>query len=263
MTAESNVLPTVKHVKETKKGSTINAKAIVAIVIPTFNESENISVVVSHILALNIPNTIIIIVDDSSPDGTSDVVKKLAAQPNVQIELLQRSRKMGLGTAYVAGFEKALGKNASYILQMDADLSHSPKYIPVMLEKLSRTDIVIGSRYISGGKVDQSWGIARKFLSTVGNTSIRVIGRLNVKDTTSGFKAFRSEVLNSLDLTDFRCKGFGFQVEMAHACQQLGYRVAEHPISFMNRGKGQSKMSFSIVFEAIWHLVALRWRRWP
>ena len=146
---------------------------------------------------------------------------------------------------------------------MDADLSHSPRYIPIMLEKLNGTDIVIGSRYISGGEVDQSWGAARKFLSTVGNISIRIIGQLKVKDTTSGFKAFRSEVLNSLDLTDFRCKGFSFQIEMAYACQQLGYRVTEHPISFVDRQKGRSKMSFSIVFEAICYLIAMRWRQWP
>lgn len=253
----------VGNIKKTEQIDTANTKDIVAIVIPTFNESENIPVVVSHILALKIPNTIIIVVDDASPDGTSDIVKTLPPQPNVQIELLQRSKKMGLGTAYIAGFEKALEKNADYILQMDADLSHNPRYIPIMLEKLSGTDIVIGSRYISGGEVDQSWGVVRKFLSSIGNISIRIIGQLKVKDTTSGFKAFRSEVLNSLDLTQFRCKGFSFQVEMAQACQQLGYRVTEHPISFVDRQKGRSKMSFSIVFEAICYLIAMRWRQWP
>ena len=153
-----------------------------------------------------------------------------------------------------------LREDTEYVVQMDADLSHVPEYIPVFLDALNRADVVVGSRYVPGGGFDKDWGPTRRFLSYLGNFGIRWAGGLNVKDATSGFKAYRSSALRSLELSQFRCKGFGFQSEMAYACEQQGYRVVEHPIVFATRTRGRSKMSLFIVFEAIWRLMLLRWR---
>ena len=235
----------------------------VAVVVPTYNEAENLPVLVRRLFALNIPNPRLIVVDDGSPDGTGEVATKLAQQFGGRLEVIQRGRKLGLGTAYVAGFSRALSEGADYVLQMDADLSHTPEYIPELLKELKDADVVVGSRYVPGGGVDETWGLRRRLLSSVGNLGIRVIAGLRVRDATSGFKAFRGSVLSSLDLTRFRCKGFAFQAELAHACQRRGYEVVEHPIVFASRAKGRSKMSLAIVVEAVWRLLPLRWNRMP
>ena len=228
---------------------------------PTYNEAENLPELAKRLFALSIPNMRLIVVDDGSPDGTGDVAKKLSRQLDGRLVLVQRERKMGLGPAYVAGFSQALAEGADYVIQMDADLSHAPECIPAFLRALRKADVVAGSRYVSGGGVDEAWSIPRRLLSSGGNAGIRFITGLKVKDATGGFKAFRGSVLRSFDLTQFRCKGFGFQAEVAYACQRRGYEVVEHPILFMSRAKGRSKMSMAIVLEAIWRLLPLRWSR--
>lgn len=232
----------------------------VAVVVPTYNEAENLPELASRLFALRIPNARLIIVDDGSPDGTGDVAAQLGLDTDRHVELIQRGEKLGLGTAYVAGFKRALG-NADQVVQMDADLSHKPEYIPGMLQALKNADVVVGSRYVSEGGVDESWSIFRRFLSYGGNLGIRVVSGVKVRDATSGFKAFQSTALKAIDLNDLRCRGFAFQAELAHACQRKGHYVVEHPIVFDDRIRGQSKMSLGIVFEAVWRLLPLRWRR--
>ena len=243
------------------RGSQIGPPPLVAIVVPTYNEAENLPELARRVFALDIPNAKMIVVDDGSPDGTGEVATKLSQQFGGRLELIKRGRKLGLGTAYIAGFSRALSEGADYVFQMDCDLSHAPEYIPEFLRELKDADVVVGSRYVQGGGVDETWGRLRRLLSFVGNSGIRVIVGLKVKDATSGFKAFRRSALDSLDMTRFRCTGFAFQAEVAYACQRRGYRVIEHPIVFANRVKGRSKMSMAIVFEAIWLLLPLRWNR--
>ena len=232
----------------------------VVVVVPTYNEAENLPELARRLFALNLPDFKLIVVDDGSPDGTGTVAKKLTREFNGRVELVQRGTKMGLGPAYVEGFTRALEDGADYVVQMDADLSHAPESIPAFLEKLSSADVVVGSRYAPGGGVDEAWSISRRLLSAGGNLGIRSLAGLKVKDATAGFKAFRGSVLESMDLKQFRCKGFGFQAEVAHACQCKGYDIVEHPIIFESRFKGRSKMSVSIVAEAIWRLMFLRLR---
>ena len=178
-----------------------------------------------------------------------------------RVEVIQRGGKLGLGTAYVRGFSQALSEGADYVLQMDADLSHPPEAIPALLDKLSEAKVVVGSRYVEHGGVDESWSLSRRALSYFGNLGIRLITGLRVRDATSGFKAFQAATLRALDMSTFRCTGFAFQAEMAHACQRNAYTVAEHPIIFMDRTRGKSKMSLAIVVEAVLKLLPLRWSR--
>ena len=236
---------------------------VVAVVIPTYNEAENLPELASRLFALRIPNLRMIVVDDGSPDGTGELAGKLSEGLNGRLEIIQRGSKMGLGTAYVAGFTRALSYGADYVLQMDADLSHELQYIPKFLEALEKADVVVGSRYVRDGGVDDTWTLSRRALSSLGNLGIRTVVGLRVRDATSGFKAFRAEVLRSFDLTEFRCKGFGFQAEVAYACQRRDYNVLEYPIVFASRLRGRSKMSIAIVIEALWKLLLLRWRRDP
>ena len=231
------------------------------VVIPTYNEAENLPELVARLFELDIPNSRVVVVDDGSPDGTGEVAKELARQYEGRVDLIQRGKKLGLGTAYVAGFSHALAQGADYVLQMDADMSHGLDYIPAFVNRLRDADVVVGSRYVPGGGMDERSSAPRRLLSSLANLGIRAVVGLKVKDSTSGFKAFRASVLDSLDMTQFRCAGFGFQVEVAYACQRRGYHVAEHPIVFTNRARGRSKMSLGIVFEAVWRLLPLRWNR--
>ena len=241
----------------------VTRKPHVVVVVPTYNEAENLPELVERLFELPIGNTSLIVLDDSSPDGTAKVAKQLAGKLDGRLQLIERRKKMGLGTAYVEGFSRALTEDADYVLQMDADLSHEPETIPAMLAELEDADVVVGSRYAPGGGVGPSWSVWRKLLSAGGNLGIRIITGLNVKDATSGFKAYRASALRSLELQRFRCKGFGFQAEVAYACQQNGYRVVEHPITFLDRTRGRSKMSLAIVIEAVWRLLVLRLRGRP
>ncbi len=231
----------------------------VIIVIPTYNEAANLDELTRRIFALDVPDLRIIFVDDGSPDGTGEAAEKLSGRYGGRVEVIQRGGKLGLGTAYVRGFSQALDDGAEYVLQMDADLSHPPEAIPAMLGKLGAAQVVVGSRYVEDGGVDESWSLSRRALSYFGNLGIRLITGLRVRDATSGFKAFDAGALRALDLAAFRCTGFAFQAEMAHACQRNAYTVAEHPIIFVDRAKGRSKMSLAIVVEAFWKLLPLRW----
>jgi dolichol-phosphate mannosyltransferase len=203
----------------------------------------------------------LVIVDDSSPDGTVDVAQQLSEEYHGSVRLIERPRKQGLGSAYLEGFDRALESGADYIVQMDADLSHAPEEVPDMLRLLEHCDVVVGSRYVSGGGVNADWNLGRRFLSSFANVAIRAVAGLRVRDATSGFKAYRAPALRSLALDRVKCKGFGFQAEVAHACQRKGYTVTEHPIMFADRVRGSSKMSATIVMEAMWHLALLRFRR--
>ena len=235
----------------------------VAVVVPTYNEAENLPVLAARLFALDIPGLTLIVVDDGSPDGTGEVAKQLAVQYDGRVELVQRHRKEGLGPAYIAGFSNALDGGADIIVQMDADLSHQPEYIPQFIGALGESDVVIGSRYVNGGGVDEHWGILRRLISSGGNFGIRAVTGVKVKDATGGFKAFRQSVLRSIDFSQIRCAGFGFQAEINHACERMGCVVTEHPIVFIDRTMGKSKMSLYIMIEAMWKLLPLRWKSGP
>ena len=235
--------------------------AKVAVVVPTYNEAANMPELVSRLFSLGIARLYLYVVDDNSPDGTAEVARGLSGEYEDRIEVISRQAKLGLGTAYVAGFTKALEDGCDYVVQMDADLSHVPDHLPAMLRKLEEADVVVGSRYTEGGGSDPSWGLKRRLLSAFGNHVIRFVTGLRVRDVTSGFKAYTASALGSLDMDSFHCKGFGFQSEVAFQCQSKGYVVLEHPIVFIDRTKGKSKMSIHIIVEAIWKLTLLRLRR--
>ena len=231
----------------------------VTVVVPTYNEANNLPELAERLFALDIPGLRLLVVDDGSPDGTEEVANGLGRD----VSVIQRGEKLGLGSAYVAGFKAALGQGSEYIIQMDADLSHAPEYIPEFLRDLEEADVVVGSRYVEGGGVDEQWSFKRKALSALANFGIRRVAGLAVRDATSGFKGFRRQTMGELDLDGFRCNGFAFQAEVAHACQRRGARVVEHPIVFQERVRGESKMSWGIVIEALWKLFPLRFRRTP
>lgn len=233
----------------------------VVVVVPTYNEAANLPTLVRRLMALPIPSLHLLIVDDASPDGTGDLADAMAREDPERFSVLHRSGKLGLGSAYTAGFRRALGLGAEAVVQMDADLSHAPENVVPMLDALADADVVVGSRYVKGGGVDRRWGLGRRLLSRGGNVYARWIGGLRPRDATSGFKAYRRRVLETLDLDGIRCRGFAFQAEVALLCQRHGFRVVEHPILFVDRSEGASKMSWGIVVEALWRLALLRLRR--
>ena len=235
----------------------------VVVVVPTYNEAENLPVLVERLFALDLPSTKLLVVDDGSPDGTGEVAERLGRELGGRVELIQRGRKMGLGTAYVDGMTQALAEGPDFIVQMDADMSHPPERVPAFLEALNDADVVVGSRYVPGGGSEDSWGIRRRVLSLLSNEGIRLATGVKVRDATSGFKAFRREAIAAVDLTRFRCSGFGFQVEMVKACERREFKVVEIPIIFGRRASGKSKMSIAIAVEALWRLPALRWGKVP
>ncbi|MCS7285935.1 MAG: polyprenol monophosphomannose synthase [Anaerolineae bacterium] len=231
------------------------------VVIPTYNEAENVPKLVGELFALAIPNLSILIVDDNSPDGTGEIAREIAARHPDIVHVIQRPAKLGLGTAYITGFRYALDKGARYVIQMDADFSHSPSYIPIMLEKIQEYDVVIGSRYIPGGRVDERWGLNRVLLSWWANAVyIPLILKLKVKDATSGFRCFRREVLEAIDFSRVRSNGYVFQVEMIYLCEKLGFRVLEIPIYFEDRRIGKSKLNFPVKVEAAFRVWEIKWR---
>jgi len=199
----------------------------------------------------------VLVVDDNSPDGTGDIADRLAAANPKRVHVLHRSGRLGLGTAYITGFQYGLAKGYDYLFEMDADFSHDPSYLPLFLEKMGEGyDVVIGSRNIKGGGV-RNWPLARRILSRGGSLYARAILGLGVTDATGGFKCFRRQVLESLNLDSIRSNGYSFQIEVNYRCQQLGFRIAEIPIVFTDRVKGGSKMSKGIVLEAmvvVWKL---------
>jgi dolichol-phosphate mannosyltransferase len=226
------------------------------LVLPTYNEAANIEPFVAAVRS-NLPaDARILIVDDSSPDGTGERADRLAERlPNVSV--LHRRDKEGLGPAYIAGFRRALAAGAGLVLEMDSDFSHDPAYLPRLLEAARRADLVIGSRYVEGGGVSD-WGPVRRVLSRGGSTYSRLVLGVEVHDLTGGFKCFRREVLEAIDLDSVEVRGYAFQVEMTYRAIQLGFSVVEVPIVFRDRRAGQSKMDRSIVAEAIFGLPRLR-----
>jgi len=231
------------------------------IVIPTYNESDNLRNMVAALFAQPINDLHLIIVDDNSPDGTGAIADELVAERPLNIKIVHRSGKQGLGTAYAQGFQIALADGADVIVQMDADFSHSPDYVPQLIAKLDEYDVVIGSRYVEGGQVDERWSWWRYFLSWWANQMYsRVILDIDAKDATAGFKAFRRQTLEAIDFTKIISNGYVFQVEVAYLCQKLGFKVLELPIYFEDRRIGQSKMSVPVKVEAMWRVWQIRWR---
>jgi dolichol-phosphate mannosyltransferase len=226
------------------------------LVLPTYNEAENLEQLVAAALA-NLPDSArILVVDDNSPDGTGRLADRLAAAEE-QIEVLHRPRKEGLGPAYVAGFRRALEAGASRVLEMDSDFSHDPVDLPRLLAATGEADVAIGSRYVDGGGVE-NWSLLRQWISRGGSSYARLVLGLPVRDLTGGFKCFRREVLEAMDLEAMSSRGYAFQVEPTYRALQRGFRVVEVPIRFRERRAGASKMNRSIVLEAAWRVPQLR-----
>ena len=236
----------------------------VIVVIPTYNERENLVELCDRIFALAIDGLRVLIVDDNSPDGTAQLAMSMGrgGSYNGKIDVLQRPGKLGLGTAYVEGFQYALNEGADMIVQMDADLSHPPEYISGLLTVLEDCDVAIGSRYTKGGTVDPSWGLRRKILSRAGNTYARWVTGLTIKDATGGFRCFTRYALEAIDLQGIRSEGFAFQLEMAYRSHRNGLRIAELPIHFPNRILGGSKMSWRIILEAFVQVLHMKFRKY-
>lgn len=231
------------------------------IVIPTYNEVSNVPPLAAALWALPVPDLSILIVDDSSPDGTADIAHDLARAHPGRMHVLERPGKLGLGTAYKDGFARALELGAGRIVQMDADFSHSPSYIPEMLDLLGEYDVVVGSRYVPGGQLDEEWGFGRFLLSWWANSVYtRLILGTHQRDTTAGFKAWRAETLRGIGLERIRSNGYDFQVEMTYVAEKLGYRIKEIPIYFEDRRIGQSKMSIPVKIESALRVWDIRWR---
>jgi len=221
------------------------------VVIPTYNEAENVVPIAEALFALDISGLDILIVDDESPDGTGRIADDLAARYPSQIHVLHRTGPRGLGLAYIDGFRWALERDAVFVVQMDCDFSHAPEYIPQFLEHIQEYDVVVGSRYVQGGKTDENWGLGRWLLSWWANSIYtRLILGCEVRDATAGFKCWRRETLLGIDLDSIHSQGYVFQVEMAYVVERLGYRVLEIPIYFEDRRIGQSKMTIPVKIEA-------------
>jgi dolichol-phosphate mannosyltransferase len=230
------------------------------VILPTYNEAENLERIVKAVLErLPTPGRVLV-VDDNSPDGTGELADRLASGHEA-ISVLHRPRKEGLGPAYLAGFHVALDGGAQRIIEMDADFSHDPAYLPRLVGAADEADLVIGSRYVPGGGVTD-WGPMRRFISRGGSAYARVALGLPIQDLTGGFKCFRREVLESIKLDTIEARGYAFQVETTYRAIKAGFRVIEIPIVFRDRMDGTSKMSRSIVAEAMWRVPAMRFRRW-
>ena len=225
------------------------------VVIPTYNERDNLARLTREILALD-PAIQLLVVDDNSPDGTGELAEQLASETG-RVSVLHRAGKLGLGSAYREGFARALALEADVVVQMDADFSHDPSILALFFEKLDHCDLVIGSRYLNGVSV-VNWPLRRLMLSYFASVYTRVITGLTISDCTSGFKCFRSEALKAIDLRSIRSDGYSFQIEMNYRCVEQGFRVAEVPIIFIDRHAGTSKMSKRIVREAVLMVWKLR-----
>jgi dolichol-phosphate mannosyltransferase len=221
------------------------------VVIPTYNEATSVVEVLDRVLAAD-PRVDVLVVDDNSPDGTAKLVEARAdGEPRIQ--LLERAEKEGLGAAYRAGFAWGLERGYDALVEMDADLSHPPERLPVLLDRLESADLVIGSRYVPGGRT-VNWSRLREAISRGGNAYVRLALRVPVHDATAGYRAYRREVLEALPVEAVQSNGYCFQVEMAHRAWQEGFRVVEVPITFTERATGESKMSRQIVAEALWRV---------
>jgi dolichol-phosphate mannosyltransferase len=231
------------------------------VVVPTYNEANNLPALAGELFALGIPGLYLLVIDDNSADGTGQIADELACRYPHRMDVLHRPGKMGLGTAYVTGFRYALEHGADYVVQMDADFSHSPRYLTQFLERIREYDVVIGSRYVPGGRLDDRWSWWRYFLSWWANSVYtRLILGLRVKDATAGFKCWRRATLEGIGLDRVWSNGYVFQVEMAYLTEKLGYRFCEVPIYFEDRRIGQSKMTVPVKIEAALRTWQIRWR---
>jgi len=229
------------------------------VVIPTYNEKENLPTIIPEVLAQD-ERLSVLVVDDNSPDGTGRMADEIA-KDNPRVHVLHRTAKQGLGKAYLAGFRWALERHYDRIFEMDADFSHKPEYLPAFLKESMEFDIVLGSRYISGVNVI-NWPMSRLLLSYYANMYARVVTGLPVRDSTGGFKCFRREVLEAIDLDAVASNGYAFQIEMSFRAWKKGFTIKEIPIVFTDREQGHSKMSKKIVREAIWMVPKLRLLSW-
>ncbi len=229
------------------------------ICLPTYDEKENLGPMVAAVLAAA-PQADILVIDDNSPDGTGQLADALAArEPRVQV--LHRAGKEGLGKAYLAGFAWALARDYGLVLEMDCDFSHDPRHLPELLAAAEEADLVLGSRYVKGGGT-VNWGLGRKLISRGGSLYARTILGLSVRDLTGGFKCFRREVLEGIDLRSVQCTGYAFQIELTYRAARRGFRIREVPITFVDRRVGHSKMSRRIVLEAIRKVWSIRLSGW-
>lgn len=229
-----------------------NVSPKVTVVVPTYNERDNLPKIVELLAALKISNLHVLVVDDNSPDGTGEVADKLAVDGPIPVGVLHRTVKDGLGRAYVEGMTRALSEDADIVIQMDADLSHPTTAIPAMIDVLSTTDaaVVLGSRYVEGGATASEWPWHRKALSAWANFYVNAILQLKVKDATAGFKAWKADTLRAIDVASVKSNGYAFQVEMNYRVVKKGLRIAEVPIRFEERTEGVSKMSLAVQLES-------------
>jgi dolichol-phosphate mannosyltransferase len=237
------------------------AESRIAVVVPTYNEAANLPILAERVLGLPLPNLRLVIADDNSPDGTGAIADDLATDAgDDRMVVLHRKVKEGIGRAHIAGMVESMARGADFVVQMDGDLSHQPETIPEMLGTMLSTDagLVIGSRYVIGGTLSDQWGLHRRLLSRGGSAYVNAIMRLGIRDTTGGFKLWRREVLEAINLDHIRSDGFSFQIEMNHRCKQLGHKIVEIPIHFEERYAGSSKISLRIQLEALklpWQLM--------
>jgi dolichol-phosphate mannosyltransferase len=227
------------------------------VIIPTYNERDNIARLIDQVLARD-ERLDVLVVDDGSPDGTGAIVDAIKLT-NPRVDVIHRASKLGLGTAYIEGFKWALARHYAFVFEMDADFSHDPAHLPQFLEALEGADLVLGSRYRNGRVTVVNWPVGRLLLSYAANVYARVVTGLQLFDSTGGFKCFRREVLEALELDAVRSSGYAFQIEMNFRAWRKGFRIVEIPIVFVDRTEGESKMSKKIVREAVWMVWRLRW----
>jgi dolichol-phosphate mannosyltransferase len=240
------------------------SQAPVAVVVPTYNEAENLPKLAKRIFGLGLTNIRLIVVDDNSPDGTGRIADELAGEYNSaradSMVVIHRQAKGGIGRAYLVGMKEAIARDDQFVVQMDADLSHQPEAIPGMLGTLLSTDagLVIGSRYIASGSLTENWGLYRRLLSRGGSIYVNAVTHMRIADTTGGFKVWRADTLKSIDLAHVRSMGFSFQIEMNYRALEAGVKVVEVPIHFSDRYSGSSKITLGIQVEGLWVPFALR-----
>jgi len=230
----------------------------IAVIIPTYNEKENLPLIVDRLRSLPLDDLTILVVDDNSPDGTGALADELAAHSQGQLTVIHRAGKLGLGSAYITGFEHLLATDTDFIVQMDADFSHQPEKLVEFVSAIEGYDVIFGSRYVPGGSLDHDWPAWRKGLSNFGNTYARTILGMPVRDLTGGFRLWRRETIAAIPLERVRSNGYVFQVELAYIIYRLGFKIKEMPIYFAERQLGSSKMNFSIQVEAalrVWGLL--------
>jgi len=249
----------VEDLNGLEKPSAFAAKQTL-VIIPTYNEAENIRRLIRAVLAQPVTARVLV-VDDGSPDGTAQIVEKMALKAPGRIDVLKRGEKLGLGTAYLAGFRRAMEEGADLAITMDADLSHHPKHLAELIHVSEMADLVIGSRYVAGGRIDGDWGMHRHLLSWMANTLARKVLGLSARDTTSGFRCYRADLLRRLDLDGIRSHGYSCLMELLVRSQDAGAQIREVPIVFVDRRAGKSKISHREIGKALATLWRLKWRK--